>query len=115
MRVSLPEYDALTDTNPDHFALYADEDWVLIKEKDRDVGTCAQTATETIPHDLDYIPFYLCYVEVAADRYRVASYYDAIGSGWQVYTDTSNLYVSNNYDATYTDFRYYIFYDDIET
>jgi hypothetical protein len=32
IRVSLPGYDALTETNPDHFALYADEDWVLIKE-----------------------------------------------------------------------------------
>lgn len=113
MRVSLPGYNALTDTNPDHYALYADEDWVLIKEKARGAGTVNYLSSATISHDLGYVPFYLVYCEVDSNEYRVCNAYDPIGSGWKVYADTEDLIIENDYSSTYKDYRYYIFYDQI--
>ena len=60
IRVSLPTYDALTDTNPDHFALYSDEDWVLIKEYIRG-SISANSFGEPVNFDLNYIPTILVY------------------------------------------------------
>lgn len=113
IRVSLPGYDALTDTNPDHFSLYADEDWILIKEEARGNGTVALHGLATIAHNLGYIPLYLVYCEIATNEYRIANCFDPLGSGWRVYADTTNLYISNEFSATYTDYRYYIFYDEV--
>lgn len=111
IRVSLPTYNCLTDTNPDHYALYADSDWPLIKEKARGTGSIALYDTETIAHNLGYIPFYLVYCEIASGEYQIANAFDPVGSGWRSYADTTNLYITNFYSSTYTDYRYYIFYD----
>ena len=48
IRVALPTYNALTDTNPDHFALYSDQDWVLIKEFTRINIEARQLNTEEL-------------------------------------------------------------------
>lgn len=115
-RVSLPGYNAKTDTNPDHYALYSDEDWVLIKELARGSGSISQTDSPneaTIAHNLGYIPFYLVYCEVSSGRYRIANSFDPLGSGWKSYADEDNLYIENDYSSTYTDYRYYIFYDNL--
>ena len=113
IRVSLAGYNALTDTDPDHYALYADSDWFLIKEKARGSGTVDLNNVATISHNLGYIPFYLVYCEIASGEYRIANCFDPLGSGWRAYANTSNLYISNKHSSTYKDYRYYIFYDEI--
>ena len=114
LRVSLPGYDALTDTNPDHFSLYSDEDWILIKEKARGTGSIAFGQTAEITHSLGYIPFYLVYCEVAANQYQLSFSYNIYG-GWRVSTDTTKLYINNNHSTSFTNYRYYIFYDQMRT
>jgi len=113
IRVSLPTYNALTDTNPDHYALYSDSDWVLIKEKARGSGTSEYGVGTTIAHDLGYIPFFLVYCEVDTNEYRIANSFDPIGSGWRVSADVDNLYIYNLHSETYEKYRYYIFHDEI--
>jgi hypothetical protein len=77
VRVALPGYDAGTDTNLDHFSLYADEDNVLIKQKFGTVGTIsAYTGTNTYTHDLGYIPFFAIYApidDVSTEEYALVN------------------------------------------
>jgi len=110
IRVALPGYDALTDTNPDHYALYSDEDWVLIKEFARGAGTTSFGATTEITHNLGYIPFYLAYCERITGIYQLSFSYNIYG-GWRVYADPTKLYINNNGSDSYQNYRYYIFYD----
>jgi hypothetical protein len=104
IRVALPGYNALTDTNPDHFALYSDEDWVLIKEKMRGSVSVGAFSSETITHNLGYVPFYAVY----ADREWVSGY--NIYSSYRVYATTTTLVISNT-SASAKTFAYYLFYD----
>jgi|WetSurSiteA1Bulk_404760.scaffolds.fasta_scaffold09261_3 hypothetical protein len=113
VRVALPGYNALTDTDPDHFALYSDEDWVLIKESARGTGSVAQNSTAIIAHGLGYIPFYLVYCEVDTNVYRISNAFDPLGGGWRSYANSTNLYIRNLYSAVFTHYRYYIFYDNL--
>lgn len=115
IRVSLPGYNALTDTNPDHYALFADADNVLIKEKARGTGTATYGgAAIEISHNLGYIPFYMVQCQVASGRYIWLSPFDVLGGGWKAWVTTSKLYVKNQYSSSYQNFRYYIFYDNME-
>lgn len=115
LRVALPTYNALTDTNIDHFSLYTDDDNVLIKEKAR--GTVSTSdVTTTIAHNLGYIPDFKAYVDdqfsflfkgwklIAAQEsaFSIAPFYAE--------ADTTNLYLINNTGGS-LDFIYYIFYD----
>jgi len=113
VRASEEGVDALNSDDQREFSLYADEDNVLIKEKERGSGTVAYLSDATIPHDLNYIPFYMVYALVNTGRYRIANAFDPVGSGWRVYSDDTNLYIQNRYSASYEDYTYYIFYDDI--
>jgi hypothetical protein len=106
IRVALPGYDALTDTNPDHFALYSDEDWVLIKEFRRDSVEIAHGDTEIITHNLGYIPFFAVY----ANGEWVTGF--NIYSDYRAYATTTTLTLVNNNASTQT-FMYYIFYDNM--
>jgi len=116
MRVSKPGYNALTDTNIYDYSLYADSNNILIKEKARGSGKLNARESATISHNLGYAPFYLVYTETAegTGRYRVNSFYQALGDGWRVTTNTDNLYivapgtVGNNLG-----YKYYLFYDDM--
>ena len=51
-KVALPDYNAETDTDPNHFFLFVDQevDYVLIKEKLRGSVTVADSGTENIAH-----------------------------------------------------------------
>ena len=109
IRVSLPGYDALTDTNPDHYALYSDNDWILIKEKANGSGSVTSGNTAIIAHNLGYIPMYFVYVQVSATEWQIVNFVSS-ENGWNAYADTTNLYIANNY-SSYTNYRYYIFYD----
>jgi|YNPMSStandDraft_2_1061718.scaffolds.fasta_scaffold24112_4 hypothetical protein len=110
IRVSLPGYNALTDNNPDHFALYADQDWVLIKEKERN-QIYVNNSTQTIPHGLGYPPFYMAYAYNVGYGKYIWCYGANFNNFIQTYSDNNYLYfkVINNSSTFY----YYIFYDNI--
>jgi len=111
MRVSLPGYNAGTDTNMDHYALYADADNVLIKEKSRGTSTLANGATGTISHSLGYVPTTLAFGQFSSGKYaQVLS--DPIGtfSKANMSADGTNIYITNTSGGT-TTFKYIIFYD----
>ncbi|MHB9161544.1 MAG: hypothetical protein ACYC6W_11780 [Nitrosotalea sp.] len=112
IRVSLPGYDALTDTNLDHFALYTDQDNILIKEFSRGNGTVAQNGTLTVTHGLGYVPFFLTYMNLGGGTSALVQAFCNNGaSAPDAYatSDSGTMYITN-FDAQ-TNFRYYIFYD----
>ena len=112
MRVALPGYDALTDTNLDHFALYTDQDNVLIKEQSRGSSSLADGGTLTVAHNLGYTPHCFVYTETStAGRYKLSNGYDVL-LPLRTLVDDTNLKVINASGGTRT-VRYYIFYDNI--
>jgi len=111
IRVSLPGVDAGTATDIDGYALYADEDNVLIKEKSRGTIGVDYLGNGTVNHNLGYIPFYLVYAGVSSGRYRIASGYDPLGSGWRSFSSTADLFIQNRDGTAGTIVQYYIFYD----
>lgn len=109
IRVSLPGYDCLTDTDPDHFALYSDEDWVLIKEKTRGSSSISNGGSSTVAHGLSYIPYVLVFAEVSTGKWAMVVG-DSSDYNCHIELNTTNLVIYNNLGATKT-FKYYIFYD----
>lgn len=117
-KVSLPNpdggfYNALTDTNPDHFSLYVDgdTDHILIKEKVRDVIEVSSVLYQ-IPHELGYVPLCYVYAEVSTGVWRQLFSRALDGTSlWYTINDTH--LVLNNDTGTPRKFAYYIFYDDI--
>ena len=108
IRVSLPTYNALTDTNPDHYALYADEDWILIKEKAR--GT-VNGQDENVTHSLNYYPHFYTYGEISSGRFQIMTGYNLFGD-FRSFADSTKLYLGNTTGGD-KDMRYFIFYDNI--
>lgn len=108
MRVSLPGYDAGTDTNLDHYALYADADNILIKENTRGTIGVADGYRGTITHDFNYIPFFMAYGADGTKKRWI--YGDTIYSTLGAYTTTTKIYLTNDSGGT-TIFNYYLFYD----
>lgn len=122
IRASIPDpttgdfYNVLTDTNLDHFSLYTDQDNILIKEKERNTITFS-SGTQTIAHNLGYIPDFKVYVNDQASAFvrygwkSVAAQNSAfVVNNFYAYADTTNLYITNNSGLS-TTFIYYIFYD----
>lgn len=115
IRVALPSYNAETDTNPDHFALYSDEDWVLIKEKTRGSSTVSASSSTNIAHGLSYIPMVLVFAEAAdGDVGTAGKWYQVAGKDSNslvgIEVTTINLILTNN-ASNAKNFKYYIFYD----
>ena len=119
IKLALPTYNALTDTDPDHFSLYTDgtTDHVLIKEFDRDSVSVNAMSTLTIAHNLNYIPDFKPYVNDQASAFvrygwkLVAAQNSAfIANNFYAYADDTNLYITNNTGSA-ADFVYYIFYE----
>jgi hypothetical protein len=108
MRVSLPGYNAGTDTNLDNYALYADTDNVLIKEKVRGTITLGNNANGTVTHNLGYIPFFAVYMGSGSESYSLHA--SSNYTPFYAYSGTDNLYFWNASGGTRT-FSYYIFYD----
>lgn len=116
IRVSLPTYDALTDTNVDHYALYTDQDNILIKEKARGSVNSNYGDRSTIAHGLSYVPACLVWGESATYSGSIilqrisnaASFSDM----WIASMDSTNLYIDNGMDNSKNAY-YYIFYDNI--
>jgi hypothetical protein len=112
VRVALPGYNALTDTNLDHFALYTDQDNVLIKEHSRNSQSVNNGNSLTVNHNLGYTPQCLVYNETATPgRYKLSNGYDVLLPVRSSVNDTS-LIVFNNSGATRI-IKYFIFYDNI--
>ena len=111
-KVALPSYNAKTDTNPNHFALYVDNatDFVLIKEKTRNTSTVSNNTVDTIAHGLGYVPLCFVFVEESAGVWRklFSSPIDSTGYWYEV--DDTNLEI-HNFSGAEEDFAYYIFYD----
>lgn len=109
LRVALPGYNAATETDPDHFALLSDEDWVLIKEQMRGSVNIAGSTTEVITHSLGYIPLVFVFGKLTADIWSMV--FGSSGSiAAQIEVTTTTLRIRNN-SATTKPFKYYIFYD----
>ncbi len=132
MKLSLPGFDAETDTNLDHFSLYVDEndaaDNILIKEFAR--GSAVITRNNTTPyeitHSLGYIPMFLVFVY---DKDSHGYYGSSFPNKWKliphiqnavvappyyVYADTTKIYIWNfdgDDGVDSTTFKWYIFYD----
>lgn len=110
MRVALPGYNALTDTDPSHFSLFTDSDNILIKEKTRSSTTVNASSTVNVPHGLSYIPYVLVYVSEGAKRI-FATGNSIVGSYDYQFTVTGTNIVLRNNTGTNRTFNYYIFYD----
>lgn len=113
LRISLETFNALTETDLDNFALYADADNVLIKEHSRGSGTLSLGSSATINHNLGYIPSYMVWGEISSGVYRLVNAQSPVGGGWKAYSTTTDLIITNSHSATFTGYRYYIFYDDM--
>ena len=103
VRVSLPTYDALTDSDPRHYSLFADSDNVLLKEKVR--GTLSANGTYT--HSSGYIPFYLVFGDMGGGIYQLCTGWDA-NSGVPKSRTTINILKTKTKAM-----KYFIFYDNI--
>ena len=120
IRVALPGYNAETDTNPDHFALYSDEDWILIKEFARGTKNIPIGREAYFYHNLDYVPFFLVYVydlngradpNVVANKWKLVpnSVVNYAVAPFTACGGTNSIVITNN-DTT-TIFKYYVFCD----
>lgn len=113
LKVALPGYNALTDTNPDHFALYVDgsTDHILIKEKQRGSGSVNDSSTATITHNLGYIPYVLVFYEQASGKWRNVRGDDSFNSSNFYIIVTTTTLTINNFSGATKNYKYYIFYD----
>jgi len=114
IRVALSGYNALTDTDPDHFSLYTDEDWVLIKELTRGSVVISQSSNTVIDHDLGYIPFFIVmvYDQNLDDKWKNVAFFQSAFEvpPYLAWIDSTRLQIYNFYPPE-TTFKYYIFYD----
>lgn len=122
IKVSLQGYDALTDTNIRHFALWAlstdTNDNVLIKEKTRGSSSVGNGWANRlqIAHGLSYVPFCLVFYEKTSGEYVkvFGSPYDPSSVGAYFTIDGTYLTMVNESGSTKT-FKYYIFYDQMSS
>lgn len=110
IRVTLPNFNALSEPQIDNYALYADDDYVLIKEKTR--NTISVNGTVNIAHNLAYVPFCLVFVEVSTGVWRKLFSSPVDLSGYWFEINATNLVLINTTGSAKT-FSYYIFYDNI--
>src|SRR5258708_14652017 len=120
IRVSLPGYDCLTDTNPDHYAVYGDQNFILIKQIGTNSGSVilSSGASATVSHNLGYVPYFLAYTNASfLINGTTQTGFIQCSSGGAVsvpqyvgFADGTNLYLQNNSSNTGT-FVYFTFYD----
>ena len=113
IKIALPGYDALTDTNPDHFALYVDgtTDHILIKEKTRNSQSVNGVNVQAA-HGLSYVPLIYVYVEVNSGEWRQIFSRALDGTSYWYTINSTNLVLNNDTGVAKT-FAYYIFYDNV--
>lgn len=112
--ISLSGYNALTDTNPDHFSLYSDEDNVLIKEYLRSTDSIANLGSKVINHNFGYVPFFAGFAPLYG--YSTTEYqpidHNFITATYGAYS-TQNTLTLSNYSGTTTTISSLVFYDEI--
>jgi len=113
IKIALPGYNALTDTNPNHFSLYVDQDesvdYTLIKELTKQ--TVSVTSSLTVPHNLGYVPLVFVFAEVTTGVWRRLFSRDITGFGAYYTIDGTNLELYNSGGPR--QFAYHIFLDNI--
>jgi hypothetical protein len=116
IRVSLPGYNALTDADPDHYALYSDEDWVLIKEKARGSAALGYGEDTNVPHNLGYFPFVLAWGEDADGNYILCTPRSSfeLYNMWLMFIYDDEVVFLQGVDDGDKTVKYYIFYDRID-
>lgn len=116
LKVALSGYNALTDSDPDHFSLYVNNsvDHILIKEKARGSVTVANGVAENIAHGLSGVPFCLVFAEGSSGVWRKVLGEALDGSGFSFKIGTVNLRIYNSSGGTKV-FKYYVFYDRVAT
>lgn len=113
LKIALPGYNALTDTDPSHFSLFVDgtEDHVIIKEKTRNTESVNGSSSENVAHGLSYPPLAMVYAEVSAGEFQWANGI-TIYSSYQTAVTATNLVLSNS-DVSARTFTYIIFHDEL--
>lgn len=114
IQVALSGNNVLTETDPDKFALFADQsvDYILIKEKVRGTVSVANGGTQNIAHGLSYVPFCLAFAEISAGVWRKLYSTPIDTAGFWFEINDTNLVLRNTSGAEKV-FSYYIFYDNI--
>lgn len=110
MRVSLPRYDCITDRNIDHYALYADQDNVLIKEFSRGTTNVTGPGTTSISHNLGYPPMFMGYVKITSANFQWI-YGSGFFNNYYAYASTASLLLVNKDSSGTKIFKHYLFYD----
>lgn len=111
IRVARPGYNALTDTDPDRFALFADQDNVLIKELARGTYSIGSSSSATYNHGLGYIPIFMAYYDIGSGKRRWITG-QSIYAAVIAYVTEDDLKFENH-DTVSRTIRYYIFYDEL--
>lgn len=111
VRASLPAVNALTEDNIFQYAIYADSDNVLIKEKERGIIEVANNSTQVLNHNLGYIPLVLIYAQVGANRILLTG--SDLTSTYEINLNVGieTISITNNAGSNAT-VKYFIFYDD---
>ncbi len=115
MRVSLPGYDCLTDGTIDHYALYADQDNVLIKTNASGTVNLDYGQGGTINHGLGYTPMTLGWGQDINGNLIIARRTNAFSASnmWICYIGTARVEIYQAVDSGTKTFNYFIFYDKI--
>lgn len=118
IKVSLAGYDAINDTNINHFALWASsddtEDNVLIKEKTRGSVSVPTGfgSRGIVAHGLSYIPLVFAFIESSPGVFTKA-YGSSTFDDFYFYVTSTNIEMVNLTGSTKV-FKYYIFYDEVD-
>jgi len=116
-KIALPGYDAQTDTNPDHFSLFVDQevDYVLIKEKERGSKVVANNGSEEISHNLGYVPFVLAFMDNGNNSFtRVFGMDPSVVTGDAGFTINATTLTLANISGSSKRIFYHIFYDNVD-
>ena len=124
IRIPLPGYNGDTDTNPDHFSVYADQDNVLIKRFGTGSANLVDPSGSSyytpliVNHNLQYIPLFLAYANTAKSEI-----WTLMNNQWNPFElpayiagiDVNNLNIWNDGGNTFGSLNvaYDIFYDDM--
>ena len=111
-KIALPGNNALTETDPDKFALYVDQlvDYVLVKEKASATVNVPNGQT-LIAHGLGYVPFCAVWAEESSGVWRRIYGYPIDGNLYFRVGTTQVLL--GNFSGADVLFSYHIFYDNI--
>ena len=113
MRVSLPGYDCLTDTNLDHYGLYTDSDYLLIKENTSGTVGINYADTGTINHSLGYVPMAIVWGEDVNGNLIISGARNAVSlsNEWLCQVTSSKVLITQGVGVGTKTCDYFVFYD----